>query len=462
MSALETSRGEKTHCRELNSGKCHSGFFFIDDQNIHADIYAFDERFYVPTNGPVYLQTANNEFVTLHDNISGPPGTNSSGIEPRRVVYHQHIISNVAVIGPDRWAEEDLIKSVTFKVDHSEVVFRNKDKTENLFKGKIGDKLDHDLFSVRIGGMVFRCAYGASFSIGRDHPKEVWPYLEIEFDEGVTLAGYLFHVESVVQLLSSTLGARLKPSQIAISRLSGMELLASTVQQRYFGHHSVNYVWAVNEIEKSNIWVGKSFLSAWTDSDLAALEQCLRVWLERLPTWKDANALMIGSLSMRGEISPNRLMGACRWFEEIPTTKTKQVIADKDINAISRQASEKAVQLGYGEIKNRVAGSLKAISTETHDDRFRRLLDGVRMTFGESIIDQKCLQYCKQAMEFRGKTAHGHFNPDGADEFRLLAKSIYALEALCFLLTIQDLPIGGAGIERARRSQFLQDYNYCL
>lgn len=167
---------------------------------------------------------------------------------------------------------------------------------------------------------------------------------------------------------------------------------------------------------------------------------------------------MMHSLTLRQQISADRLLTACKWFEEIPLTRAQPAIADDHIELIAQAAAQKGSDLGYAAIKNRITGALKSIRTESNEDRFSRLLNTVERKFGESIFDAVILTHLKRALEFRGKSAHGHFSPADDAEYRAFVKSICATEALCSLLTACDFPITSAGIERARSNPFVRDY----
>src|SRR5260370_32429065 len=107
MSQFELQRNERIHCRELISGTHRSGFFFINDEKIRADIYSYDGFFYIDTDHPVYLQTETNQIISLHQNIGGPAGTRHNLAETKMTSCHQELISNVAVIGSTRWSVMD-------------------------------------------------------------------------------------------------------------------------------------------------------------------------------------------------------------------------------------------------------------------------------------------------------------------------------------------------------------------
>ncbi|MCZ6623218.1 MAG: hypothetical protein O7B35_03125, partial [Deltaproteobacteria bacterium] len=125
---------------------------------------------------------------------------------------------------------------------------------------------------------------------------------------------------------------------------------------------------------------------------------------------------------------------------------------------IAETASEKASELGHGEIKGRIIGALKPIKTESHEARFLRIVNKVKEKFGPSIVDDAIIMHLKRAIEFRGQSAHGHFSPSDDSEFRAFVKSVYSMEALCFLLTACDLPINADGLKRAHSNPFIRDY----
>ncbi len=59
---------------------------------------------------------------------------------------------------------------------------------------------------------------------------------------------------------------------------------------------------------------------------------------------------------------------------------------------------------------------------------------------------------------FRGRSANGHFEPADEEEHKAFDKSVFAVEALCLLLTACDLPLSPKGIEAAARNRVIQDY----
>jgi hypothetical protein len=458
VSSFDLKRGEKILCQELNTGKGYAGFFYLDDKTINAEICSYDEFFYLVPEKPIFLRTEHNQIVSLYHNTGGPPGSSARLIDPKMETHKQCIISNTAVIGHDRWEETDKLRRVTFVVKRANELLKHKDKFDKLAKRQIGDEYDSDLFSVAVNGMTIRAGYTAHYSLEFNATTGIWPYFEIEFDGGATLPEYLDHVNCLVEFLSLSLGAHMKPSGIRISRLSSDELTAAIKAHAHPEDYAVEYIWPDIPVEDPGLWVGGSLLMAWDDEELAALRDCTVVWMGRHKDWNKANIQMMQSLASKHEISADRLLAACKWFEEIPLTKAQAAITDDHIEEIAETASESASKLGYRKLKDRIRGALKPIKTETHEERFSRLVSKVKQKCGSSVVDDAIIMHLKRAIDFRGKSAHGHFSPSDDSEFRAFVKSVYAMEALCFLLTAYDLPIRAAGIERTQSNPFIKEY----
>jgi len=237
-----------------------------------------------------------------------------------------------------------------------------------------------------------------------------------------------------------------------------LRLIPAVESNSYPGDYSVEYVWPEIDFCNRDLWIGGSLVSAYDDEELEALKNCLVTWVSRYADWRKASIQMMRCLSLNGEISSDRLLAACKWFEEIPLTQSENIISDKDIQIISKVATVKASELGYSNISNRISGSLKSIKSEANEDRFVRLVKMVKDKFGLASIDDEIISFLKKALAFRGKVAHGHFSPSDDEDLRIFSKSIHAMEALCFLLTAHDLPIINNSVERIHNNPFIQHY----
>lgn len=457
MSELEIIPKIKVLCRELNTGKEYNGFFYFDDKTIKAEICSFDGIFNIEEENPIFLHSENNHIISLHSNIISA-GSCSRNIEPKMTTYKQNIISNTAVIGYDKWEKDDVIKRVSFSIKHSDDLFKHKETYDRYIKGKSTEGCQSDVFSLTVNDLTINVNYCATFISGFDEPREIWPRVEIEFEEAVTLSDYVENVLCVVRFLSLSLGVPLTPSDFKICRLSFEDMVAAVDSNSYPGDYSVKYVWSEIDFYDRDLWVGGSLVRAYDDEDLEVLKSCLVAWVSRHDDWRKANIQMMMCLSLNGEISSDRLLAACKWFEEIPLTQIENVISDEHIKIITEIASGKASELGYSDIKKRISGSLKTIKSETNEDRFIRLVKMAKTRFSLASLDDEIVTCLMKAVAFRGKASHGHFSPSDDEEFRIFSKSIYAMEALCFLMTAHDLPINDSGAKRMHHNPFIQHY----
>jgi hypothetical protein len=450
--------GKPLHCLELVTGKNLSGTVLITEDRISAQIYSFGDRFHIKGEQPVFLRTEANDIVSLHSNITTLPGTHSRFGELPRTTYRQEIISNIAVVGHDAWTASDGIKRVTFRVRHTKELMHHRKKVDGL--GRKNPKEDtFNLFEDAVEGMTMRARYTATYGMDFSAPKEFWPRLEIEFNDVQNIEEYIRHVMTYVQFLSFCFGVKLKPSEIEIDRLSFADMVAAIERQEYPGHHAVHYVWPEAEIDDQDLWVGGSPVRVWDDQELASFRACLVAWMNRARDWKKAYTLMIMSFALKNTFSSERLISACRWLEDIPGAKAQPALSDTAIEAIATAAAEKARELGHTAVlRDRIEGSIKRLKAETSEQHFSRLLALVEGRFGSGVMPGDAISYLKRALSLRGKSAHGHFNPESEVAFRAFAKSIRAMEALCYLLTALDLPINEDGIKRVRDNSLIRDY----
>jgi hypothetical protein len=453
---------ERMHCVELVTGKHLTGTLELSEERIHASIYSYTGFFNISGEQPIILQTEANDIVSLHSNITTVPGKHSRVIKPRRTVYQQEIISNLAIVGHNPWMADDKIKRATFSVDHTKKLMLHDTKIKEIGRTKYPEDKHFNIFTAKADGMMLKASYNVTYGMDFDAPKEIVPCFEIEFDEPCSITDYIFHVMDYVRFLSFCLGAKLKPSKIHIDRLSFAEAERAIESQAYSGNHIAHYIWPATKIDSMDLWVGGAPVLSWDDGELNSLQRSLVAWINRAPAWRKASSLMMSSFGLRDVISAERLLNACRWFEDIPTTEIQNALSDQDIDAISAIASIKAEELGYDPtIRNRIANALKWVKAESAEERFRRLGAVIKEKFGAVILPDSSVEHLKRAIQFRAKAAHGRFNPKDDAEFRAFSKSIKALEALCYLLTALGLPISENGKKRIMCNPIIRDYLAC-
>lgn len=449
---MEIEKGKPVHCAELSSGK--TGTLLISEGEIRAELFSFDEPFFIKADAPVYFRSETGHIVSFHANIEGNSGTRSNaGVH----VVQEGIVSNVAVVGPDQWTEIDAVKVASFRVDHTTQLLRNREG----FK-KLGKRIPDDLtiFSHKVDGVTVKAWYGGIWGSDFDAPKDFWPTYEIEFDEPKSILDYVGKVSDYVDFLSFCLGAKLRPTHIQVRRLSDVELEAAIDAGTYSSSHDVHYVWPETEIDSRDLWVGGSPVHIRSDEELEAFKACLARWMDRAAVWKSANVLMMTSLGLKHVVSAERLITACRWLEEIPIARSREALSSDEVAQIAQAALAKAEELGHSSaIKDRIAGAVSRVKSESGDERFTRLVALVEDKFGKGTLPEQAVQHLKQAMKFRGKVAHGHFHPESDEDYRAFNKSTHAVEALCHLLMAVDLPVPRDGLSRMASNPVIRDYH---
>ena len=433
----------------------------ISEEEIYVCIYSYSDFFHIEDENPMIFQTADNKIVSLHSNVTTTSGSSTLRIEPLRKTHRQVVFSNLALVGGDPWTNDVKVKRATFNVRHTEQLMHHKAKVRAIGNRRFATADHFEIFAAAADGMVVGERYSATYDMTFDAPKEFWPSFEIEFDDPRDINDYITYVSDYVGFLSFCLGVKLKPSAIRVNRLSFEEVNTAIESDAYRGDYEAHYVWPEADINSQDRWVGGSPVRSWDDRELAALKACLVVWMNRASAWRRPCVLMMTSFGLKNEISAVRLINACRWFEEIPIAQIQDALSAEDVDSIAAAASEKANDLGHHpNIRKRIEGAIKGLKSESTEARFIRLTGMIELKFGHGILPENAVEHLKRAIRFRGKCAHGHFNPESDAEFRAFSKSIRAMEALCFLLTAYGLPIIREGIERVRSNPLVREYHW--
>ncbi|CAN5462413.1 hypothetical protein BH10PSE7_BH10PSE7_09290 [soil metagenome] len=212
---------EKWHCQELNTGKRYPGYVQIGHNEIFLQLWSYGKYLQIDASATVFVQTESNDIVSLHRNVTGIPSIHARNLKPRRTVFKQTIHSSIAVVGPDRWEEADKVKSVTFFIEHADKLLEHQATTDRIARWKPEDGLiEGILFSEKLSEVTTQIKYNAKYSFKYSAVNAISPYFRLEFSNGVSLFEYTNYVTAIAQFLSVSLGIRLTPSEIRISRFS--------------------------------------------------------------------------------------------------------------------------------------------------------------------------------------------------------------------------------------------------
>lgn len=455
--------GRRYHCRELAPGSTRTGVFWRDREQIEAKLFDYDGFFHLQDGAPLHLRLEDNVVVSLLDTVSSGPGHASSLVEPCATTWFSGVVANTLIIGRRPWSPSDPIRTVRFRVPHSKRLLGNKAILAGLRSRRFPPKsASAPLFRVEVTGLkvTCRCAFSGTWEFGIGDWE---PVFEIGFEEARDLRSYLAPVHAVLQFLSAAAGFHLTPGSIVVSPLASVEADAAGAPRRAeeFG---VEYVWTEGVVETSDLHVRNSFVDAFDKAGQFSLEACLREWLARDPAWTKATTLMMGSLNLVKEASGHRLLMASRWLEAIPGARAKPALSSNEIDQIAAAASACAERLGHASIAARMSGLLNTLRLESNQARFERLVASVTSVFGESALGTGAdgngiVPALKRGLRFRGQEAHSFVAEDGGEVLPLM-EATAALEALCYLLTIRDLPIGDDGRSRALHNRVVRRYDF--
>lgn len=286
------------------------------------------------------------------------------------------------------------------------------------------------------------------------------PVIAVEFAEARTLKTYLDDIQAIVRFISLVLGIPMEPEKICIRRISNKEMRKQLEKGDFLGDHTVTQQW----FRKSNPTHNearsyRAFAGLFDQEEMFAFRACLHAWLKREPEWARSNALMMDCLRLQNEISAERLLAACKWLEEVPTAKAIQVAEDSVIKSISDSALQAADKLHQDQLKERIPGALNGLKFESHRQRFERLVQKATERFGPDVTDKDMPIHLIAALrDFRGKVAHGHYEPKDDIEYQRFINSIFAVETLCLLLTCVDMPMTEGGFDRIKRNPLVEQY----
>jgi hypothetical protein len=447
--------GQPVHCRELTSGAQHTGILTIGSDNISLDIFGYETKFIqIDHKAPIHVQTQNLNIASLHWNATTRSGRNGkSSDDPRfRTVYRHSFSCSAAVIGADPWLTSDLINVAKFELDGFDYILENIDRTEQISRSEPSQEFKQKLFATTVGNVEFSILYDVTYSIFQPFPTQIRPTVVLRFSEGETLQTYLKFATAFTQLISASTGLATFPKNIFIGRPT-----LDSADDALDGNkatHLVRYIWPHTDNASST-----SILLTANDDEISTFSACLSRWIDRYDQWSGAYALFVKSRLMANRIDAERLLNACRLFEEIPLTETKRIIPSNDVESIAKAAAMKAAELGHDNIHHRILGALRNISSETRKDKIDRLIAMMRGRFGQSILPDDIFEDIAQADKLRNKAAHGHLSGESDEEFKQLSTSVYAMEAFCLLAIFLDMPLKKDGHWRLTSHPTLEQYN---
>lgn len=433
------------------------GIFTIGGGDIQLRLVRFDRSFHVPDEAHLEARTEANWTASLFDTVPG--GTRQIG-HTDCVTYHQKMFVNTALIGWDAWSPDDRVRRTQFRVPEAELLLRHRPTFAGLSNSAFRDPPNQEAFDVPVAGGRVRVYYAASGSMSSDYPRDVWPVVEMEFEDGISLQELRSRTLTMLRFLSATASTRLRAREQIVSRLSRDEWLTAAESGNHPNDYSVYYYEGVND-RKTPRATGApytAFAFIQDDAERAAFAACLQTWFARNADWEGAASAMMEAFAMHDVMSPARLLNATRWIEATPGMKPVPAMAENHILALSRLVNRHAVKFGYNAITGRLRNSMRQIANEQNAQRFTRLVSELKAFYGHQVVGDDLAEWVAEAFTWRGKAAHRPMIGNTEAEYERFAKATHAAECFAYLMLLRDLPMSDAGRTRIVSAELVEIY----
>jgi hypothetical protein len=136
------------------------------------------------------------------------------------------------------------------------------------------------------------------------------------------------------------------------------------------------------------------------------------------------------------------------WFEEIPTHQAKSGVTHGMIDKLAAAAKKEAIEKEIPVSAERVKQVLNELRRRPLKQRLSLAIEANRARFGGRLVPKAIEADCHIAAKFRDEAAHGHLIL-GGDEFPVFERAIYAVELICCLSMVADLPVSSDNMIRA-------------
>ena len=445
-------------CCEQVTGRAIQGALHLSENQIEVRLVSFDDFFFIDSDTEYLpLRLEDNTYATMHSAFFGGPGRRSSRTES---THNQTISASTLIHGPDEWKPDDPIRHVTFELPRAKTFLRYDPKIKELESNSPWSEIDTYAFAVELAGLTVRLGYRSTVSMVSERVRVEAPVFVIDFAQSRSIKTYLENVQTVVRFVSSALGITMHPENIRIRRVPDEEMRSGVEKGDFLGDHLVTQMWFRNSPQdEGEARSYRAFAGLFDEEEMLAFCACLRLWLEREAEWARSNVLMMECLHLQREISAERMLAACKWLEEVPTAKAIRVTDEGIIKTISNAALHAADELGQNRLRARIPQALKRLTLESHRERFERLVAKVADRFGPHVVHKDMPDHLIAALrDFRGKVAHGHYEPKDDAESEAFARSIFAVEALCLMLTCFDMPMTKDGLDRIKHNRLVEQY----
>lgn len=435
MAQNDIEIGDAIACRDQATEQ--AGVLHVETDRVWAEFVGFGSRPNVNVDAPIYLHTSKALVVSLFRNVDISPSMPFWRRGEVGTIYHQRIVANLAISGVSAWTAGSKARSVSFRVGPECDFLWPRDRAEEIADLSSDSMPDQTIFTMDTadGKLSMDLALQGDRLRGKWTPTQSW--LTIHFDEGAEPETCIERVGYLVSLFSLLAWHDLRIEEMTLQHVDAPPRTHP---------HRVLLVGSERTPHKRSI--NPIAISADNDEDREVLQSVVRTWLDRQSAWDESTGLMLAALRRFNNVSAERALDACRWYEVIeraaPGDRNDERPAAMD--KVADAAVAKAIECKLEGYEAWIRDRLSAVRGEPRKMRVSRLAEGINDWLGDDLFDDTGIDMIMAAYAARHRTGHGTLGPLRGMGVRKLWGDIVAMETFCALRTVADLPFSGNGM----------------
>lgn len=399
-----------------------------NEENI-LQFFDANKDFQIDYRSELVVRLENGQFASCFNNY--PIRKNLSSRPHINNFTSFFIGSNDVFIGNHELDSDAKIRNISYYYGKYSQCFYHQEKVSSI--GMEGPKEDFDNIIFEVDTVKYRvtCGISMTYNLGGLKGPVIKPTINISFSD----TGSIESIQEIDFIISSFLsfsfGEKVNSSETSIS-------IASERTNVGFSVHSPRPI--TNLLREARERSSSSYIfRCWADDDSEQTSRSLKIWIERSGRWIESYDLMVQAFELHHTITSERLLVLCRWFESLDASFSEIRKNDEKVEKVILAATSEAKRIGLSSYDQRIRGALSNLGKENRRQQFERLIQVIDDSYGKRLSSRFIIDDFLNAYKFRGKIAHGAGNSIVSDKGDDFSDGIYALEALCFLLTAKDL-----------------------
>lgn len=432
------------------------GILSLGAEAFTLQLHNFDTHFHLGDDEYIVARTADNWFASFTSYVS----TGSGSRWGEKQVFSQTFAINTAIIGWKPWLQGDLVRRTRFLVPKADDLLHHSTVHHQIANSRLGSSPANEVVSCPVVGGTVRIYYSWTGNSISDYPLQIWPEVEMEFDEHIPESTVRDRVTCFLQFLSAASSIRFVEDGQTVSKVPHAEWLAEIEAGSQDTDWSI-YHWAD---ARDRAPLGEhggahgAFATNRDDEERLRFSDCLTEWFRRYPEWEGACSAMMEALSLQNVMNAERLLNVTRWLEATPGTQPGRIFTDDHRSALGKLAARGAENLGYDlSLRGRVKGAVSGIK-EDRNLVWKRLVSEIQAVFGEHLIANDLAAWVGKAFSLRGNAAHRPIIGFTEAEYETFSRAVFSAECFALLMLLKDLPMTAEGRRRVGEAPLVRYY----